>query len=260
MGHSQIGTLPVTRRWKEVVRLIADGANVEAVAEATLLAAERALASVREDAGFREAAKLLVEIGLAAGSDNPREALAGLGIPLSEETTVAGLAVAVGEVLDRRCEALRRPSDFGEMAGRALVAAMIEGVRGHEATFFPRAGKEVGAVFVKVGREKGFGEMARSFFGRLTGDCLDYFLSKTLGTKLGEGQRFATNNQLAEFMGAMRTHCAEASGITEKYAGQWFSKHRHEEGGKISGESAEGFGWYAMEKMRLELEVRAKKS
>ena len=32
MGRSQIGPLPTTRRWNEVVRLIADGADVEQVA------------------------------------------------------------------------------------------------------------------------------------------------------------------------------------------------------------------------------------
>ena len=166
--------------------------------------------------------------------------------------------MAVGGELDRRVEALRRPSDFGEMANRALVSAVLERVKGELPTLLPTTPEDVGIALKAVGREKGFGELARGFFGRLTGDCLDYFLSKTLGTKLGEGQRFVTNNQISEFMGAMRTHCDEASAITQTFAGEWFSKHRHQEGGKISRELAEGFGWYGMQKMQKELEVRAK--
>ena len=37
----------------------------------------------------------------------------------------------------------------------------------------------------------------------------------------------------------------------------WFSKELHEEG-KITRESAERFGWFGLEKMRLELAARAR--
>ena len=258
MGHSRIGTLPATRRWKDVVRLIADGANVDKVADATLRAAERAFAWVQDDAGFREAANLLVQIGLAAGSKNPTAALAAIGMPLSETTSAAEVAVVLGETLDQRIAALRQRSDFGEKAANALISTVVEHIKGELPTLIPPTPSDVSAALKGAGREKGFGELARSFFGKVTAECLDYFLSKALATKLGDGQRFATNNQISEFMQAMRTHCGEASEITQDFAGEWFSKHRYEEGGTISRESAEGFAWYAMQKMRAELTARAK--
>lgn len=239
------------------MRLIADGANVEKVAEATLRAAERAFAWVQDDAGFREAANFLVQIGLAAGAKNPKEALAAAGLPLSESTSVAEVAMVLGETLDRRVDAVRQRSDFGEKAANALISTVVERIKSQLPTLFVPTPVDVGAALKSVGREKGFGEFARTFFGKVTAECLDYFLSKALGTKLGEGQRFATNNQISEFMLAMRTHCGEASAITEDFAGEWFSKHRYEEGGTISRESAEGFAWYAMQKMRAELAARA---
>jgi hypothetical protein len=260
MGHSQIGTLPATKRWKEVVRLIADGANIEQVADATARAAERAFAWVQDDAGFREAANLMVQLALAARAPDPVRALAGLGLQLSEETSAAELAVAVGDVFDQRLEAARSRSDFGEMAGKALVGAILGEIREKLPTLFAPTREQVIAALKGLSGQKGFGAFARSFFGRLTTECLDYFLSKNLATHLGEGHRFVTNNQMAEFMSAMRTHCEEASGITEQFAAEWFSKHRFEEGGDISPKSTEGFAWYAMQKMRAELAARAKEN
>lgn len=260
MGHSRIGTLPATERWDGVVEPLAQGADVPTVAAATLRAAELAFAWVQEDAGFRVAAKVMTEIGLAAGAKDPVKALAEMGIQLSDNTSVAEVAVAVGEVVDRELAALRQGSDFGEMAGKALVSAVVERIKDRMPSLLSHTPEDVGLALKGIGRANGFGEFARSFFGRLTHDCLDYFLSKTLGTKLGEGQRFATNNQMAVFMKRLKTHCDETSVITEEFAGDWFSKHRYEEGGTISRKSIEGFAWYAMQKMRAELVARAKET
>src|SRR2546422_3669561 len=54
MGHIRIGTLPATRRWKDVVGLVAEGAEVSRVAEATTHAWQLAFDKVRNDAGFRK--------------------------------------------------------------------------------------------------------------------------------------------------------------------------------------------------------------
>ncbi|MEI7732741.1 MAG: hypothetical protein WCO56_24425 [Verrucomicrobiota bacterium] len=257
MGHSRIGTLPATRRWKEVVQLIADGADVSKVAEATLKAAELAFAWVQEDVGFREAANLMVQIAQTTKDQNPTAALAKLGIEISENTSVAEVAMAVGEALDQRVNAQRGRSDFGEMAGKALVSAVIGQIKDKLPTLFEPTRDDIAGALRSAGQEKGFGEFASHFFSRVTGDSLDYFLSKTLATKLGEGQRFATNNQMAEFMGAMRTLCKETAVISKEYAGGWLSKHRFEEGGNISRETIGGFAWYGMQKMRAELAMRA---
>ena len=71
MGHIRVGTLPATRRWKDVVGLIAEGAEAPLVAEAVTHAWEQAFIAVRSDAGFREAVWLLMQIGVAGKSRDP---------------------------------------------------------------------------------------------------------------------------------------------------------------------------------------------
>lgn len=73
MGHSRIGTLPQTRWWDEIVDLIATGANVQNVADTMLRAAQKALGTVVNDAGFREAMYLAVQLALAGREKNAVE-------------------------------------------------------------------------------------------------------------------------------------------------------------------------------------------
>jgi hypothetical protein len=124
-------------------------------------------------------------------------------------------------------------------------------------TLLESTAEDVGAALRKCAKEKAFGNLSREFFARMTNECLSYFLSKTLPAQVGEGRRFATTGQLAEFEAAMRTHCSEAAEIVESYSTGWFSKQLYEEG-KITRESAERFGWYGLEKMRGELAARAR--
>ncbi|WCJ60324.1 hypothetical protein NXS98_04105 [Fontisphaera persica] len=258
MGHSRIGTLPATRKWQEVVRLVADGADVGEVAQATLKAAEKAFSLVQKDAGFREAVNLLVEMGLAGGKADPTAQLAAAGIAIPESTSVVEVALAVGEALDQRVRATRDGQTFGEIAGKALVSAITSHLQERLHGLFTPTREDVAGALRDLGKKKEFGDLARNFMAKLTNEALGFFLTKTLGTQVGEGQRFATMNQMAQFEEAMRTHCEEASVIVQEFGADWFSKHRYEEGGRISRESAEGFGWVAMKKMKAELAMRAK--
>ena len=110
----------------------------------------------------------------------------------------------------------------------------------------------------RTSKEKEFGLLAREFYSRLTNECMGYFLSRTLATHLGDGQRFTTTNQMAQFEKALATHCREASKIVEQFAADWFSKHRYEENGTIARDSVQGFASYALKKMKDELREGAK--
>jgi hypothetical protein len=258
MGHIRIGTLPATKRWKEVVGLITEGAEVSKVAESTVHASELAFNKVHDDFGFREAVWLMTQFGVAGSKENPAQHLDSLGIEVSGASSVVEVALAVAKELDRRVDASRRRSDFGEMAQRALISSVTEHLQEKAQGQLPSMGADVKAALGKLGKKKEFGQFSRSFFAKLTNQCLEYFLSKNLATHVGEKRRFATTEQLAKFEAALTKHCEEASAIVEDFSGDWFSKNRFEGGGEISREKAEGFGWYALEKMRRELAARAK--
>jgi len=257
MGHIRIGTLPATRRWKDVIGLIAEGVEAARVAEAVTHAWEQAFNTVRNDAGFREAVYLLMQIGVAGKSRDPTGHLSSVGVEVSGAGSVVEVAMAISAAMEQRLEGSRQRSDFGELAQRALVGAVTEQLQRRMPTLLESTADDVGGAVKKCGRDKAFGELSREFFARMANECLSYFLSKTLPAQVGEGRRFATTGQLAGFEQAMRTHCAEAAEIVETYSSGWFSKELHESG-KITRDSAERFGWFGLEKVRGELAARAR--
>ena len=260
MGHTRLGCLPQTRKWRDVVDFVAAGANVPQIANATLNAAESAFSFVSNDSGYNQAVWLITQLGLAASQESPLEYLRSQGVDIPSNTSLPGIAVALTEALDKHSAANGGHSDLGELAQRALVDAVIQRLEPklQQQSLFNLQAEHAQHALAEFGNQTEFGQLTREFYSRLTNECLNYFLSKTLATHLGEGQRFATMNQMAQFEAALATHCREASGIVEQYSEEWFSLHRYKEDGHISRESVAGFASYALKKMKDELRARAR--
>lgn len=257
MGHVRLGRLPRTRAWKEVVNLIAAGADASQVAMATINAAEKAFARVSEDDGFNHASWLMTQLAIAAKKEDFRGHLSSVGVEFSENASLPEIASAISDAMDTKLSKGRSRSDFGEIAQRALVGAITDHISPKLLTLFGDDPTTTRNAFSELGKKKEFGDLSRSYFAKFTNECLQYLLSRTLKTNIGEGQRFPTMNQVNLFEKAINTHCHEAAKIVEEYSGDWFSKHRFQEGGDISWESTRGFASYAMAKMTSELKEGA---
>lgn len=257
MGHVRLGTLPRTRAWKDVIALIADGANAAEIASATVKAADKAFATIQNDKGFIQTVELMKELAVAARSDDPTEHLKAIGIKLPELPSVADVGIALSQAIDQTVASHGPQSDYNELARDALISSVMEHLNNRYGTLIPASGDEIISALADLGKAREFGKLSRTFFSTLTNKSLEYFLSKTIGTQIGESQRFATTNQVALFKNALMTHCQESSEIVERFSGEWFSKNYYTDDGDISDKKTYGFGAYAMKKMRDELKMRA---
>ena len=261
MGHIRLGQLPRTRKWRDVVELVAAGADVPQVANATIKAADSAFSFVNDDSGYNQAVWLMTQLGLAAGQQKPLEYLRSQGINIPDNTSLPGVAAALTEALDNHVAANGgHDSDLGGLAQRALVDAVMQRMEPKLAqkSLFNLQADDTRQALSEFRKPNEFGKLSREFYSRLTNECMNYFLSQTLATNLGAGQRFPTMNQMAQFEQALSTHCREASAIVEQFSGEWYSKHRYEEQGSISRESVKGFASWALKKMKDELKAGAK--
>ena len=120
MGHIRLGTLPRSKKWREVVDLIATDASVEEIAEAAADASESDLARASRDPRFQFVSDLLVRLPLLARAPGFEDALADLGIATSELGSVTGLLAGLDRAVDGRSFDLRSSSDAGELAKVAL--------------------------------------------------------------------------------------------------------------------------------------------
>ncbi len=259
MGHSRLGTLPRTRKWQQVVGLIENGATVGQVANSTLRAAETGFLKASKDEGVIKSIWMLMQLPLAARSQDWPKALRDLGVEVNGAPTLVELVSAVGDSIDRRMRNTGKQSDLGEMAQNALTETLTRKVAEKIPSLFSPNPDDVRSAFSALHTDKNFSSLARDFFSRLTDRYLGYFLDKTLDNHVGEGRRFATLSQVANFKAALRTHCHEAAKIVEEFSGDWRSKTNYQQSG-ISESDVANFTYGAVSKLTAELKEGAKTS
>jgi hypothetical protein len=260
MGHTRLGDIPRTRKWQEVVGLLACGAGTAQVANATIAAAERGLNLAAEDKALVETVWLLTQLPLAARAKGLKEfvgALRQAGLQVSDEPGVMEVVGAFSDAIDARVSNNGGRTDLGEMAQMAASETIANVLGTRTQSLFGTHAQDVQKALAGLATNKQFSQFSRQFFARITNRCLDYFLSRAVSHHLGEGKRFATLAQHAEFTKALEVHCREASKIVEEFSGGWLSKTNFEKGG-ISRDDASGFAHVAMHKLMDELKAGAR--
>lgn len=256
MGHVHMPPLPQTRKWRAVVKLVADGAAVSRLAVAVTAAAERAFEKSGRDYGVIESYWLLVRLPLAARTPDFAAALRDCGLRVTDAPGLLDVAVAYGTAVDARMANNRGRTDLGEMAQNAGVEAINAVVGPRSESLFGRGPDEVREAFAALATPKRIGELAHQFFARFAFKSLDYFLSKVVPDQTGEGRRFRTVGEQAQFTDALRLHCHEASRCEVRYAGDWFSLHRFQTAGDVTREETERFLVHAVTKLNDEFRKR----
>lgn len=256
MGHIRLGRLPRTRKWQQVVGLIAGGAGAAQVANATISAAEKSLGIAAEDKGLVETIYLLSQLPLAAKRSNFVDSLRNVGLDVSDSPGYLELVGAFSDAIDRKLANNGGRTDLGEMAQTAASETIAKFAGSRTQSLFGATSEDVRSSLAELATNKQFSGFAREFFARLTNKCLEYFVSKAIKDHIGENRRFRTLAQQGEFTKALGVHSWEASRIVEEFSGGWFSKTNWEDKG-ISREAAAGFAHVSMKKIVSELKEGA---
>ena len=256
MGHIRLGALPKSRKWNQVVGLIAGGADVERIAAASADAAENGLDRASHDTGLAHAFWLLTQIPLAARQADFPSRLRALGLDgLSAEPTLIEIITAFGRAVDRHVRATGRRTDLGEMAQHA-ASETFASLAGRELpSLFGPDPSDVQLALAKLGTSDRFSQVARDFFSRLTNRSLGYFLSRELSRHVGPEKRFPSILEHSAFNAALDQHCREASRIIKEFSGDWYGNTLREKKA-ISQDDLRRFARVAFKKLRAELRER----
>jgi hypothetical protein len=254
MGHIRLGTLPNTAPWRRVVGLIAEAADVAAVAAATTAAAKNGLKEGHDDDGLSSAVWLLTQTVLAARQSDFGNALREAGIPVSGQPEVFDIIAAFSEAVDTRLWSTGGRTDIGEMAQLAGVESLTRLLSDRSTRLFETAAEDVKQATRELSTERGFATLFHDFFAGFTRRFLTYHLGRELSNHVGGNGRFPDPGEHDAFVHELDTHCRQAALIVKEFAGKWFSKNNFE--GGITPRKARNFANYALKKLRSELERR----
>jgi hypothetical protein len=254
VGHVRLKHLPATRKWNAVVALLAEGADVETVAQASDLAAARALQRAKDDPAVGYSLWLLTQIPLAARSPDYLAAVRALRLSIGSEPTLLEIVAGLSNAVDEAVLGLAGRTDLGEMARKAASEALSAVAGADLPSLLEPDAADVRAAIGRLASPTRFATLAREFFARLTRHHLDYYLSRTLALHVGADRPIGSTADHSAFDAALDLHTREASRIVETFAGGWFSKTTYQ--GGITPAKASNFVFVALGKISAELQRR----
>jgi len=255
LGHSLFPTLPVSKRWRGVVESVADGRDASWIADCTIRAGARQLQAAPGNAVYREAVRLLVSIPLAARAASFEAALRELGLPVGARPELADLLFAAGDRLDAVATRAGLSDDFGELARRALVAALLQRIGAELPSLLEATPEDVRAATRRYSDPREFTTLARSFFAGLVATTLSSYLDRALAGHVGTGRRFADLGERSRFDRELRTYCHETTRIIHEFSAGWYGRHVYGTG-EMTPRAIAGYAAVALGKILKEMERR----
>mgnify|MGYP001800936314 CR=1 FL=1 len=252
MGHIRLGTLSASKKWREVVALLEDGADLETIAASAAMASKRDLSRAADDPVFRFASRILVELPLMARSPDFGEYLQSLGCSTENVGSLPGVLSELANAINKRSREEGAQSDLGGMAKSALLESLSHQVSGRLPSLFEPTPQEGRRALASLSSGQNFAALAREFFARLTHRSLDYYLSREFANHTGPERRFSDDGARVAFQRALAQHTFEAAKIIEAFAGGWYGKTIWQNQA-LDQDAIIKFAAYSFKKMRSEL-------
>lgn len=266
MGHTRLGELPSSRKWKAVVEALISGSSVfeygvfdedvERIALKTLDAAKNGLNRAMEDEGLRYTFFLLTQVALASREVNWRENLSALGINLGEDVSPFGLTSELQYAIDNYLSRRGYPTDISEMAQQAAGEALTTLTAEKTNTLFESGEIELKSAVRHLSTRTGFGELGQQFFGGFMARFLNFFLSRATAAQVG-GNKLRSVEDVSTFNEILRNHCDQSARILRTFCGEWYSKTNFTEG--IDLDNTSRFMAVAVKKLQSELQQQRKR-
>jgi len=254
MGHIRLRALPGSRKWRQVVALLGEGAGTGAIATATMDAAQSAMGEAAKDPALGHTLWLLAQIPIAAKSNDFPGELRKLGLSVSGQPSLHALMAAFTDAIERKAIQSKRRTDLGEIAQSAASEALFTLIGRESQNLFGETSESVKVALASYATSSNFSKLAHSFTANLTRRYLMYFLSRELANHVGGDRRFGNLSDQREFSKALALHCNQAARIVDEFASGWHGKNRYK--GEITERNAAGFMDYALKKIRAELQKK----
>lgn len=252
MGHIRLGELPRTRKWHDVLRLLADGASPPRdVVLAVTKAADDRLRSLEHDRSLSYLYWLLARVTWISRTEDFLAALQSESIRLPQQVSGLTFLAALGNLAALEVKRRATPSLISDLALRSFKEALAKVVHARANTLFGTTLADVQLALRAASTPREFARLTRDFFATFLANFVEFVVSKESSRHVGWTRGFRDPSALAAFQDSLSRYCYEATRILEDFSGGWYSKHNWI--GDIDELQASRFIAYAVEKVRSEL-------
>jgi hypothetical protein len=188
MGHTRLGKIPTTRKWREVVGVFAAAKNptglssqsneIAHLATSTIRASSEALRAGIKDGGLAFVFYFLTQLALSTRRRRAQEALTSLGLRLPDNPTHLDLTVEIHRLIDEHFKEIGRKSDVAELAQLAVGETLANYLRNRPRDLFASSQDQLFDDLRQLGSQRTFGEISRVFFSNFMSRMLGFYLSK----------------------------------------------------------------------------------
>lgn len=231
MGHTRIGILHRSRKWKDVVKSFCHNADFAQIASMVLDAARKDFTRERlsQDASYQKAVELLVEMGIGAQNKNFVEHMREIGIELSERPSVQELNYKLGKAIDDAGWSLNSlKTDLGEYAKYALLSTVSQVAKDVVAQDIPGLiQRPPSEIFRSFGKQVNVAAMNQNFIAKVMSGALNAYLAHIIPNLTGSTPRVMSTHALDASYKALEEHCKETAVVHFQYSKNWLGKHGH---------------------------------
>ena len=263
MGHTRLGTIPKTKKWNAVIKIVtADSSssavapspqiseNVNNIASQTLEAAQGGLNSAINDLGLRYTFFILTQIMLASRTENWQSRLNELGIQVTDSSTLQDLTTEMQGAIDDYLFSHNHNTDISEMAQKAAGEAVAILASPRSTSLFGDGLDQVKVAIKDLSTKKGFSILGQKFFGLFTAHFLNFYLSRVTAKHI-DAPAIQQIGEISRFNETLRTHCEQSARVVYDFCGEWYAKTEWQRG--IDLENTSGFVAIAVKKLQAEL-------
>jgi len=258
MGHLQLGDLPRTYHWQDVISLYEYAPDAPDLAAATLEAAQKGLELASREPGVKFTVWLMTQVTLAAKEKDFAEALKKLGIDVPTRPGLFDITGGLTTRIDAYVDSTAARTDTSEMCQMAAVETLSRHCMEQGRSLFGSGPEEVQDAVKELSTKTNFARFSRDFFSRFIYRYINYFLSRETSKHVGPGGSLPNIDAHTAFNEALKLHCRESAKIVQDFAGGWYSKTNYEYG--ITPEKAGNFAHVALKKLASELKREREKS
>lgn len=258
MGHQRLGKLPAFKMLPDIIKYLVSGGTptAELVNQVTEFGRD-ALKAALSDKVFIEALWLLISLPQAAAEKNSAESLAAIGVRDANLSSVSDVLVAYDQCLERAQRTHHSHStDLGEIARQAGLSALGEALSSSLPSLWAPTANDIRTSLAALKGTEQFSALAHGFYSKFVERVIHYYVDRNLHKMVGADRVARSVHDLRAFNESIRRHCDEAALIMRAFSRDWLGKNHYKDGKQISKDDVKRFSAHAVDKIRIELDIR----